>query len=141
MFLLKLLFTSITLGTGFQGGEVTPLFAIGATLGAALAHVLGVPVEVLAAVGYVAVFAGAANTPLACTIMGVELFGAGMIVPVAVGCVVSYVLSSHRSIYGSQRIGVAKGAVEIEEDVTIRQHQSRNPFGRRRGADGDAADH
>ncbi len=141
VFLLKLLFTSITLGTGFQGGEVTPLFAIGATLGAALAHVLGVPVEVLAAVGYVAVFAGAANTPLACTIMGVELFGAGMIVPVAVGCVVSYVLSSHRSIYGSQRIGVAKGAVEIEEDVTIRQHQSRNPFGRRRGAGGDAADH
>lgn len=127
VFLLKLLFTSVTLGTGFQGGEVTPLFAIGATLGAALAHVLGVPVEVLAAVGYVAVFAGAANTPLACTIMGVELFGAGMIVPVAVGCVVSYVLSAHRSIYGSQRIGVPKGMTEIDDDVTIRQHRSRRP--------------
>jgi len=132
VFLLKLVFTSITLGTGFQGGEVTPLFAIGATLGAALAHVLGVPVEVLAAVGYVAVFAGAANTPLACTIMGVELFGAGMIVPVAVGCVVSYILSAHRSIYASQRIGVAKGTTEVAEDVTMRQHRSRRTFGARR---------
>lgn len=103
VFLLKLVFTAVTLGTGFQGGEVTPLFVIGATLGAALGHVLGVPVEVLAAVGYVAVFAGAANTPLTCTIMGVELFGSGMIVPIAIGCVVSYVLSSHRSIYRAQR--------------------------------------
>jgi H+/Cl- antiporter ClcA len=109
VFALKLLFTAVTLGSGFHGGEVTPLFIIGATLGAALAHVLGVPVEVLAAVGYVAVFAGAANTPLTCTIMGVELFGAGMVVPVAVACVISYIFSSHRSIYDRQRIGDAKG--------------------------------
>jgi H+/Cl- antiporter ClcA len=105
VFALKIVFTAVTLGSGFQGGEVTPLFIIGATLGGALAHALGVPVEVLAAVGYVAVFAGAANTPLTCTIMGIELFGTGMVVPLAVGCVVSYIFSSHRSIYRGQRTG------------------------------------
>lgn len=108
VFLLKILFTAVTLGTGFQGGEVTPLFVIGATLGAALGTVLGVPVEVMAAIGYVAVFAGAANTPIACTIMGVELFGSHLVVPIAVACVVSFVFSSHRSIYGRQRVAVTK---------------------------------
>lgn len=115
VFLLKILFTAVTLGTGFQGGEVTPLFVIGATLGAALGTVLGVPVEVMAAIGYVAVFAGAANTPLACTIMGVELFGSHLVAPVAIACVVSFVFSSHRSIYGRQRVAVAKGSRGGEE--------------------------
>jgi H+/Cl- antiporter ClcA len=108
VFALKIVFTAVTLGTGFQGGEVTPLFVVGATLGAALGTVLGVPVEIMAAIGYVAVFAGAANTPLACTVMGVELFGAQVAVPVAVACVVSFVCSSHRSIYGRQRVSVRK---------------------------------
>ncbi len=107
-FLLKLLFTAVTLGSGFVGGEVTPLFVIGATLGATLAGLLGVPVPFLAAMGFVAVFAGASNTPLACTIMGAELFGAGVIPYLAVACVVSYVFSSHRGIYGTQRVDVAK---------------------------------
>jgi H+/Cl- antiporter ClcA len=110
VFALKLLFTAITLGSGFPGGEVTPLFVIGGTLGAALGTPLHVDVALLAAVGFVAVFAGAANTPLACTIMGVELFGAGATLPFAVGCVVAYVFSSHRGIYGAQRRGAAKGA-------------------------------
>ncbi len=109
VFALKIVFTAVTLGCAFPGGEVTPLFVIGATLGAALASPLHLPVVLLAAVGFVAVFAGAANTPLACTIMGVELFGAGAVVPLAVGCVISYVFSSHRGIYPSQRIHVAKG--------------------------------
>lgn len=102
-FALKLLFTVVTLGSGFVGGEVTPLFVIGATLGATLAVPLGVPVPLLAALGFVAVFAGASNTPLACTIMGVELFGAGAVPYFAVACVVSYVFSSHHGIYGTQR--------------------------------------
>ena len=109
--LLKLLFTAVTIGAFFQGGEVTPLFVIGATLGAALAAPLGVPVTLLAALGFVAVFAGASNTPLACTIMGVELFGGGSVVYFATACVVSYVFSSHRGIYRSQRVAVAKGSV------------------------------
>lgn len=107
-FVLKIVFTAVTLGSGFVGGEVTPLFVIGATLGATLAGLLGVPVPFLAALGFVAVFAGASNTPLACTIMGVELFGAGAVPYFATACVVSYVCSSHRGIYGSQRVGAAK---------------------------------
>lgn len=103
-FALKLLFTTVTLGSGFQGGEVTPLFVIGATLGATVAGVLDAPPELLAAVGFVAVFAGATNTPLACTIMGVELFGGGSIVYLAVGCTIAYVFSAHRGIYESQRV-------------------------------------
>ncbi len=102
-FALKLLFTAVTLGSGFVGGEVTPLFVIGATLGAALAGPLGVPPALLAALGFVAVFAGAAKTPLACTIMGVEMFGSGAIPYFAVVCVMSYVFSTHLGIYPSQR--------------------------------------
>ncbi|MCU1457823.1 MAG: voltage-gated chloride channel protein [Actinomycetia bacterium] len=108
-FLWKLLFTAVTLGSGFPGGEVTPLFVMGATLGVTLARLLGVPVPLMAAVGFVAVFAAAANTPLACTIMGIELFGSGPAVLFAVACVVAYIFSSHRGIYGSQRVDTSKG--------------------------------
>jgi H+/Cl- antiporter ClcA len=119
--LLKLLFTAVTLGALFQGGEVTPLFVIGAALGATLAAPLGVPLTFLTALGFVAVFAGAANTPLACTIMGVELFGGGTVVYFATACVVSYVFSSHRGIYSAQRVGTAKGDETIEADAILRQ--------------------
>lgn len=108
-FALKLLFTALTLGAGFPGGEVTPLFVIGATLGVTMGRLLGVPVPVMAAIGFVAVFAGAANTPLACTVMGVELFGGGGVAVFAIACVVSYIFSSHRGIYGTQRIDSPKG--------------------------------
>jgi len=103
-FALKLAFTAVSLGSGFQGGEVTPLFVIGATLGVPLAHLLHVPVPLLASIGFVAVFAGATNTPLACTVMAVELFGAGVAVPAAATCIVAYVISTERGIYGTQRI-------------------------------------
>lgn len=109
-FLLKMLFTVVTLGSGFIGGEVTPLFVIGATLGATLAGVLDVPVPFLAAMGFVAVFAGAANTPLACTIMGAELFGGGVVPYLAVACVLAYVCSPHTGIYTAQRVGSPKWA-------------------------------
>jgi H+/Cl- antiporter ClcA len=105
---LKMLFTVVTLSTGFKGGEVTPLFFIGAALGHALGGVMGAPVDLFAGLGFVAVFAGAANTPLACTIMGIELFGATHMVPIAVACFVAYVCSGHNGIYLSQRIAVAK---------------------------------
>jgi H+/Cl- antiporter ClcA len=106
--LLKMIFTIVTLSAGFKGGEVTPLFFIGAALGHALAGVLGLPVDLLAGLGFVAVFAGAANTPLACTIMGVELFGGAYGVPLAVACFVAYLCSGHRGIYTAQRMGVPK---------------------------------
>jgi H+/Cl- antiporter ClcA len=85
-FAVKLLATALCLGFGFVGGEVTPLFVIGATLGNALAAPLNLPVRALAAVGFVSVFGGAARTPIACTVMAVELFGRGIALPALVGC-------------------------------------------------------
>lgn len=104
----KLLFTSVTLGSGFKGGEVTPLFFIGAALGNALAQVLGAPVDLFAALGFVAVFAGATNTPLACTLMGIELFGSQHLIYFTLACFLSYGISGHSGIYLSQRIGTPK---------------------------------
>ena len=104
----KLALTVASLGSGFKGGEVTPLFFIGATLGNALAPLLQMPVGMLAALGFVAVFAGAANTPLACMLMAMELFGAQIGVHAALACVLSYLFSGHAGIYRSQRIGVGK---------------------------------
>jgi H+/Cl- antiporter ClcA len=106
--LWKLAFTVITLGTGFKGGEVTPLFFIGAALGNTIAFNTGAPIALFAALGFIAVFAGATNTPLACTIMGVELFGGDHILYFAVACFTAYYFSGHSGIYQSQRIGVAK---------------------------------
>ncbi len=108
VFLVKILFTTVTLSSGFKGGEVTPLFFIGATLGSALSLVVPLPVGLLAGIGFVAVFAGATNTPLACTLMGIELFGMESGVYIAIACVVSYLMSGHNSIYKSQVIGDVK---------------------------------
>ncbi|GAB4091036.1 voltage-gated chloride channel family protein [Hydrogenophaga soli] len=99
----KMAFTIASLGSGFKGGEVTPLFYIGATLGNALAPVLNLPFPLLAGLGFVAVFAGAANTPIASTLMAMELFGAEVGVFAALACVVSYLFSGHASIYRAQR--------------------------------------
>lgn len=107
-FLGKMAFTIVSLGTGFKGGEVTPLFFIGATLGNALGPVLHQPAALLAAIGFVAVFAGAANTPIASTLMAMELFGADIGVYAAIACVVAYLFSGHAGIYRAQRGGHAK---------------------------------
>ena len=103
-FLGKALLTIASLGAGFKGGEVTPLFYIGATLGNALSPLLDVPFALLAAVGFVAVFAGAANTPIASTLMAMELFGAEIGVFAALACVMSYLCSGHSGIYRAQRV-------------------------------------
>lgn len=115
-FLLKLVFTAITLGSGYLGGEVTPLFVIGSTLGYSIGRLLGIDPAFAASVGFVAVFAGATNTPLACTFMGIELFGGNSVLYLALGCFVAYLASGHRSIYITQRIGVMKS---IEGDALI----------------------
>ncbi|WP_416424926.1 voltage-gated chloride channel family protein [Pseudomonas sp. App30] len=100
----KLVFTVASLGSGFKGGEVTPLFYIGATLGNALAPLLHLPFAMLAGIGFVAVFAGAANTPLATIIMAMELFGADIGPLAAVACIASYLVSGHTGIYKAQRV-------------------------------------
>ena len=107
-FVLKMAFTIITLAASFKGGEVTPLFFIGATLGNALSYVIPLPTGLLAGMGFVAVFAGATNTPLACSMMAIELFGSDCGVYVAIACVVAYLISGHNSIYGKQVIGEPK---------------------------------
>jgi H+/Cl- antiporter ClcA len=107
-FFLKLVLTSFTLGAGFKGGEVTPLFFIGATLGNVLIWFIPLPMPLLAGMGFVAVFAGATNTPIACTIMGIELFGIESGVFIALACTTSYLFSGHSGIYSAQIIGSPK---------------------------------
>jgi H+/Cl- antiporter ClcA len=99
----KLVFTIVTLASGFKGGEVTPLFFIGATLGHSLALWLGAPVGLFAGLGLVAIFAGATKTPLACTVLGVELFGAHHAVYFAFACFVAFLVSGRTGIYFGQR--------------------------------------
>jgi len=101
-FILKLLFTAFTLGAAFKGGEVTPLFFIGAALGNTLALFIPLPMALLAALGFVAVFAGATNTPLACWVMGMELFGWEYGLWLGLACGLAYFFSGHTSIYAQQ---------------------------------------
>lgn len=103
-FAIKLFLTALTLSAGFKGGEVTPLFFIGATLGSFLSLFLPLPVGLLAGMGFVAVFSGAANTPLACIFMGIELFGASSGIYVALACISAYLFSGHTGIYRSQAV-------------------------------------
>lgn len=114
-FLAKILFTSFTLGAGFKGGEVTPLFFIGATLGNVLVWFIPLPMSMLAGMGFVAVFAGATNTPIACTVMGIELFGIEAGVFIAIACSTSYLFSGHSGVYGSQIIGSPKHLIFTRE--------------------------
>ena len=115
-FAIKLFLTAFTLSAGFKGGEVTPLFFIGATLGSFLSFFIPLPVSLLAGMGFVAVFAGAANTPLACIFMGIELFGASSGIYIALACVTAYLFSGHTGIYRSQTIGAPK-------NLLLKRHQ------------------
>ncbi len=99
----KLVFTIVTLASGFKGGEVTPLLFIGAALGNTLALATGQPVEIFAGLGLVAVFAAASNTPLACTILGVEMFGSHCLAWFALACLISYAISGREGIYKHQK--------------------------------------
>ena len=107
-FAVKILYTSFTLGAGFKGGEVTPLFYTGATLGNALSGFIPLPMALLAGMGFVGVFSGATNTPLACTFMGIELFGIESGVFLSIACVTAYLFSGHSGIYSSQVVGSPK---------------------------------
>jgi H+/Cl- antiporter ClcA len=106
--LWKTIYTTITLSTGFKGGEVTPLFYIGATLGNTLSGLLNAPVSLFAALGFIAVFSGATNTPLACTLMGVELFGVQHTLLFAIACFTAYLFSGNYGIYESQLTALPK---------------------------------
>lgn len=109
---VKLGLTALTIGTGFVGGEVIPLFVVGALAGAGFASVTGANVALFATVGSVAVLAGAMNTPLACTIVGVELFGGSGVVVFALACALAYASSGHTGIYQAQTVAAPKGGAQ-----------------------------
>lgn len=119
-FIAKIFLTSIILGAGFKGGEVTPLFFTGATLGNALSRIIPLPMDLLAGMGFVAVFAAAANTPITTIIMGIELFGSGNVYYIATACIVAYLVSGKTGIYKSQKIGVPKSSsLNEHKNLTI----------------------
>jgi H+/Cl- antiporter ClcA len=119
-FALKLVFTALTLGAGFLGGEVTPIFFIGAALGNVLGRALHIPLPLAAGVGMAALFATASNTPLALSIMAVELLGKAAFPHVAIVCGFSYMLSGPRSIYAAQRVAFGKNGDTLHKPTPLR---------------------
>lgn len=102
--ILKMLFTIVTLSVGFQGGEVTPLFTIGATLGTVLAAIVGVPLPIAAALGYAAVFGAGTNTLFAPILVGAEIFGFDLLPAFFVVCTAAYVCNGGKSIYAQKKL-------------------------------------
>lgn len=100
---VKIILTVLTLSVGYQGGEVTPLFSIGASLGVCLAHFLGLPVMLVAGLGYAAVFGAATNTLLAPILIGVEVFGSNNIFAFVIVCILAYTFNGNQTIYGAQK--------------------------------------
>ena len=107
-FLIKIGFTVLTVGSGFVGGEVTPLFFIGAVLGNVLGRALGIPIDLAAGVGLATVFAAASNAPIALSIMAFELFGPSIVPHVVLVAAIAFAASGRRSIYSSQRFAADK---------------------------------
>jgi len=119
-FLWKIAFTAISLGAGGSGGIVTPIFFVGAATGSAFAHLLGFAPGTFAAIGMVAMLAGAANTPLSASIMAMEMFGTDVAPFAAIACVAAYLMVGHRSVYPSQVLATAKTAsVRVREGEAL----------------------
>ena len=119
----KLLFTAITIGCGFKGGEVVPSFFVGAAFGCVAAGWLGLPAGFGAAMGLVSVFCGAVNCPLASIILSVELFGSGDLLYFAMACSISYLISGYCGLYSSQTILYSKLRAEF---INVRTHEEGN---------------
>ena len=107
-FLLKILFTAVTLSAGFKGGEVVPSFFVGAAFGCVAGPLLGLPAGFGAALGLVSVFCGATNCPLASIFLAIELFGDGGLLYFALACGISYMFSGYNGLYSSQTILYSK---------------------------------
>ena len=101
-FLLKMLFTAVTLAAGFKGGEIVPTFCIGATFGCVVGGLLGLDPGIAAALGLVGLFCGATNSPITSIILSIEMFGVTNLYPFVMVCVISFVLAVHWSLYSSQ---------------------------------------
>ena len=118
--LLKILFTAVTIGCGFKGGEVVPSFFVGAAFGCWVGSLLGLSPAFAAAIGLVAVFCGAVNCPIASVVLSVELFGAEGMLYFAMACAISYVLSGYCGLYSSQTILYSKLRAEF---INVRTHE------------------
>ena len=112
-FALKLLFTAVTLGAGFRGGEIVPSFVVGATFGCLVAPVLGISGTFAAAVGMIAVFCGVTNCPITSIILSVEMFGTQGLIFFAVAVATSYMLSGYYGLYIGQKILYSKDKAEF----------------------------
>jgi len=121
-FAAKIGFTAVTLAAGFLGGEVTPLFFVGATLGSVMARLTGLPIELGAGVGLAAVFAAGANAPLALSVMAVELMGLHIMPHVFVVTAVAFLLAGHRGIYVAQRVARTKYGVRVDPLKALRDY-------------------
>jgi H+/Cl- antiporter ClcA len=119
-FILKIVFTSITLAFCGSGGMVTPIFFVGVTAGSLFGSLLGLDPALFASIGMVSLLAGAANTPISASIMAIEFFGADVAPYAAVACVVSFLMTGHRSVYPSQIISISKSpSIVVKEGVEI----------------------
>ena len=119
-FLLKIIFTAVTLNFGGSGGIVTPIFYIGATSGVVFARIFGLDSSTFAAIGLVALLSGAANTPISASIMSVELFGSTVAPYASIACVISFLMTGHRSVYPSQIFAISKSAslkIELGREI------------------------
>ena len=125
-FLMKIVFTSLTLAAGYKGGEVVPCFFIGATFGCVVGPLLGIPAGFAAAVGLISVFCGAVNCPIASTFLAVELFGAGGLLYYALACALSYALSGYTGLYSSQRILYDKLKAQYIDVHTNAHHEGEH---------------
>ncbi len=124
-FALKILFTSITLAFCGSGGVVTPIFFIGVTAGSVFGSLLGYDPSMFAAIGMVSLLAGAANTPISASIMAIEFFGPELAPYAAVSCIVSYLMTGHRSVYPSQVLATTKSpSIFIEKGVVMENMSS-----------------
>jgi H+/Cl- antiporter ClcA len=107
-FLIKILFTVITLGAGYKGGEIFPVFFIGASFGSAFSQLIGLDCSMGAAVGMASLFCGVTNCPIASVLLCMELFGSKGIMFYALPCAVSYMLSGYGGLYSEQKILYSK---------------------------------
>lgn len=120
-FILKTLFTSVTLGSGGSGGIITPIFYVGATSGVVFGHFIGDHIALFAALGFVSVLAGTTNAPIAAIIMAVELFGVHMANYAALSVVIAFLITGHRSVFQSQKIALNKADnINVEEGSDIK---------------------
>ena len=115
-FIMKIIFTAVSLAAGFKGGEIVPVFFVGATFGCIMGPVLGIGSGFAAAIGMVAVFCGVVNCPIASIVLSVEMFGSEGLALFAVACAVSYLMSGHSGLYKSQSIVYSKITAETMQE-------------------------